>query len=48
MFLRDRQSLSVATRGWVYAVNLKLIAWGNWINVGVIDYQIGIKKDFFF
>ena len=35
MFLRDG----------VYAVNLKLIARGNWRNVGVIDYQIGIKRE---
>ena len=45
MFLRDRQILSGAARDGVYAVNLKLIAWGNWRNVGVIDYQIGIKRE---
>ena len=28
----------------MYAVNLKLIAWGKWRNVGVIDYQTGIKR----
>ena len=28
----------------MYVVNLKLIARGNWRNVGVIDYQIGIKR----
>ena len=45
MFLRDRQILSRAAREGVYAVNLKLIARGNWRNVGVIDYQIGIKRE---
>ena len=44
MFLRDHQILSGVTRDGVYAVNLKLIAHGNWTNVSVIDYQIGIKK----
>ena len=44
MFLGDHQILSGAARDGVYAVNLKLIAQGNWRNVGVIDYQIGIKK----
>ena len=29
----------------MYAVNLKLIARGNWRNVGLIDYQIGIKRE---
>ena len=29
----------------MYAVNLRLIARGNWRNVGVIDYQIGIKRE---
>ena len=28
----------------MYAVNLKLIAWNNWRNLGVIGYQIGRKK----
>ena len=32
--------LTGAARDGVYAVNLKLIARGNWRNVGVIDYQI--------
>ena len=44
MFLRDRQVLSGAARDGVYVVNLKLIARGNWRNVGVIVYQIWIKK----
>ena len=38
MFLRDRQSLPGATRDGVYVMNLKLIARGNWRNVGVIYY----------
>ena len=42
MFLRDRQILSGAVCR-VYAV--KLMAWDNWRNVGVIDYQIGIKGE---
>ena len=45
MFLRDRHILSGAARDGVYAVNLKQIAPGNWRNVGVIDYQIGIKRE---
>ena len=44
MFLRDRQILSGVAKDGVYAVNLKLIARGNWGNVGVIDDQIGDKK----
>ena len=44
-FSGDRQILSGAARDGVYAVNLKLIARGNWRNVGVIDYQIGIKRE---
>ena len=45
MFLRDRQILSGAARDGVYLVNLKLVAQGNWRNVGVIDYQIWIKRE---
>ena len=40
MFLRI---LTGAGRDGVYVVNLKLIARGNWRNVGVIGYQIGRK-----
>ena len=43
MFLRDHQILSGAARDGVHAMNLK--ARGNWRNVGVIDYQIGIKRE---
>ena len=42
MFLRIA-ILAGAARDGVYAVNLKLIAQGNWRNVGMIGYQIGRK-----
>ena len=45
MFLRDRWILTGAARDGVYAVNLKLIARGDWRNVGVIGYQMGSKLE---
>ena len=45
MFLRDRRILTGAARDEAYAVNLKLIARGDWKNVGVIDYHIVIKRE---
>ena len=39
------QILTGAARDGVYAVNLKLIAQGNWRNVSVISYQKGINLE---
>ena len=41
----SRWILTGAARDGGYAVNLKLIARGNWRNVGVIGYQIGRKLE---
>ena len=40
---QDHWTLTGAARDGAYAVNLKLIARGNWRKVGLIDYQIGRK-----
>ena len=44
-FLRDRRILTGAARDGVYAVNLKIMARGDWRNAGVIGYPIGRERE---